>query len=253
MDLSAIFTPEALISLVTLTFLEIVLGVDNIIFISIITNKLPKEQQPRARYIGLSLALVFRVLLLLGISYIVKFTAPLFELPFIAFLKSVGIQHAQETAEISGRDIILFLGGLFLIAKSISELHGKVAGHEEHNKSVNANTFGSILLQIVLIDMVFSFDSILTAVGLSNQISIMIAAVVISILIMMLFSNAISNFVNKHVTLQVLALTFLVLIGFMLMIEAFAYHVPKGYIYFAIFFSLAVEMINLRIRKKSGE
>jgi predicted tellurium resistance membrane protein TerC len=246
-----IFSAESLIALVTLTFLEIVLGVDNIIFISIITNKLPKEQQPRARFIGLTLALVFRVLLLLGISFIVQFTAPLFMLPFESLLNTIGMEHAKETAEVSGRDIILFLGGLFLIAKSISELHGKVAGHEEHQKNVKATTFNSILVQIVLIDMVFSFDSILTAVGLSNQIPIMIAAVVISIIIMMLFSGPISNFVNKHITLQVLALTFLVLIGFMLMIEAFAYHVPKGYIYFAMAFSVIVEAINLRVRKTS--
>jgi len=248
-----LFTAESLIALVTLTFLEIVLGVDNIIFISIITNKLPKAQQPRARFIGLSLALIFRILLLLSISYIVRFTAPLFELPFESFLSSVGMEHAKETAEISGRDIILFLGGLFLIAKSISELHGKVVGLEEHKKDIKATTFNSILVQIVLIDMVFSFDSILTAVGLSNQIPIMIAAVVISIIIMMLFSGPISEFINKHITLQVLALTFLVLIGFMLMIEAFAYHVPKGYIYFAMAFSVVVEAINLRVRNSPSE
>jgi predicted tellurium resistance membrane protein TerC len=243
-----IFSPENIIALLTLTFLEIVLGIDNIIFISIITNKLPKAQQPKARFIGLSLALIFRILLLLSIAYIVRLTAPVFILPFESFLKTVGIQHAKETAEISGRDIILFLGGLFLIAKSISELHGKVAGHEETKKDIKANTFSAILVQIVLIDMVFSFDSILTAVGLSNHIPIMITAVVISIIVMMLFSGPISEFINNHITLQVLALTFLVLIGFMLLIEAFAYHVPKGYIYFAVAFSLGVEAINMRVR-----
>jgi predicted tellurium resistance membrane protein TerC len=246
-----LFTPESLIALVTLTFLEIILGIDNIIFISIITNKLPKHQQPKARLIGLSLAMIFRILLLMSIAFIVKLTDPIFTLPFIDFMDSVGIQHAQETAEISWRDVILFAGGLFLIAKSISELHGKVNKLDDKPKNIKATAFSSILIQIVLIDIVFSFDSILTAVGLSNQIPIMVTAIVISIIIMMLFSGPISAFVNKHITLQILALTFLVLIGFMLMIEAFAYHVPKGYIYFAMAFSVIVEVINMRVRNPS--
>jgi predicted tellurium resistance membrane protein TerC len=231
-----LLTPESLIALATLTFLEIVLGVDNIIFISIVTNKLPKGQQPKARFIGLSLALIFRVLLLMSIAYIIGLTKPVLTV----------LEHP-----ISWRDIILALGGLFLIAKSTSELHGKTAGIEHHQKEVKAVSFSSIILQIILLDLVFSFDSILTAIGLSNQIPIMIAAVVISIIVMMLFSGAISDFVNKHVTLQILALSFLILIGFMLLIEAFHYHVPKGYIYFAVAFSLAVEVINLRVRKKT--
>ncbi len=227
---------ESLIALATLTFLEIVLGVDNIIFISIVTNKLPKEQQPKARFIGLSLALAFRILLLMSIAYIIGLTKPVFTI----------FEHA-----VSWRDIILALGGLFLIAKSTSELHGKTTGIDHAKpKNVKAVSFSTIILQIILLDIVFSFDSILTAIGLSKQIPIMIAAVVISIIVMMLFSGKISDFVNKHITLQILALSFLILIGFMLMIEAFHYHVPKGYIYFAVAFSLAVEVINMRVRTK---
>lgn len=226
---------ESLIALATLTFLEIVLGVDNIIFISIVTNRLPKAQQPKARFLGLSMALIFRVLLLISIVYIIGLTKPLFTI----------LEH-----EVSWRDIILAMGGLFLIAKSTSELHGKTRGIEHEHAVVKHASFSYIILQIVLLDIVFSFDSILTAIGLSKQIPIMIAAVVISIIVMMLFSGKISDFVNKHITLQILALSFLILIGFMLMIEAFHYHVPKGYIYFAVAFSLAVEVINMRVRTK---
>jgi predicted tellurium resistance membrane protein TerC len=234
LSLEQLFTVESLLALVTLTFLEIILGIDNIIFISIVTNKLPKAQQPKARFIGLSLALIFRVMLLMGIAYIIGLTKPLFTI----------FEH-----EVSWRDIILALGGLFLIAKSTSELHGKTTGIEHTHKETKSAVFSTIIFQIVLLDIVFSFDSILTAIGLSNQIPIMVAAIVISIIVMMLFSGVISDFVNKHITLQILALSFLILIGFMLMIEAFHYHVPKGYIYFAVAFSLAVEELNLRVRK----
>jgi predicted tellurium resistance membrane protein TerC len=237
LSLEHLFTIESLLALVTLTFLEIILGIDNIIFISIVTNKLPKAQQPKARFIGLSLALIFRIMLLMGIAYIIGLTKPLFTI----------FEHA-----VSWRDIILALGGLFLIAKSTSELHGKTTGIEHAHKETKSAVFSTIIFQIVLLDIVFSFDSILTAIGLSNQIPIMVAAIVISIIVMMLFSGVISDFVNKHITLQILALSFLILIGFMLMIEAFHYHVPKGYIYFAVAFSLAVEVINLRVRKSSS-
>jgi len=237
LSLEHLFTIESLLALATLTFLEIILGIDNIIFISIVTNKLPKAQQPKARFIGLSLALIFRIILLMGIAYIIGLTKPLFNI----------FQH-----EVSWRDIILALGGLFLIAKSTSELHAKTTGIEHAHKETKTAVFSTIIFQIVLLDIVFSFDSILTAIGLSNQIPIMVTAIVISIIVMMLFSGAISEFVNKHITLQILALSFLILIGFMLMIEAFHYHVPKGYIYFAVAFSLAVEVINLRVRKSSS-
>ena len=233
--MEAIFSGEGLIALLTLTFLEIVLGVDNIIFISIVSNKLPANQQAKARNIGLVLAMAFRVGLLLGITWIIGFTEPLFTV--------FGL-------DISGRDLILAAGGLFLLAKSTSEIHHKIEG-EDHSEASSAKkaSLGPTILQIIILDMVFSFDSILTAVGLTNEVVIMIIAVVISIGVMMIFAGAISRFINKHPTLQILALSFLILIGFMLIIEALHYEVPKGYIYFAVGFSLLVEVLNMRFRK----
>lgn len=233
--MEALLSVEGIIALLTLTLLEIVLGVDNIIFISIVTNKLPEEQQPKARLIGLSLALLIRIVLLFGITWIVGFTKPIFNL---------------FNFEVSGRDLILFVGGLFLLAKSTSEIHHKVEGvSEEHGVSAKKKAFGTIITQIVLLDIVFSFDSILTAIGLTNEILLMVIAVVISLIVMMIFSGAISEFINKHPTLQILALSFLILIGFMLVIEAFHFHVPKGYIYFSVAFSLLVEIVNMKMRK----
>ena len=228
---------ETWIALLTLTFLEIVLGVDNIIFISIVSNKLPEHQQAKARNIGLLFALIFRIMLLLGISYIIKFTQPL--LTIWAF-------------EMSGRDIILALGGLFLLFKSTVEIHHKMEGIAEEVKPNSAKTIGSVIFQIILLDIIFSFDSILTAVGLVKEVLIMIIAVVIALVIMMAFAGKISRFINKHPTLQILALSFLILIGFMLLVEGFHVEVPKGYIYFAVFFSLTVEVINMRMRKKQS-
>ena len=226
-----------IIAFLTLTFLEIVLGIDNIIFISIVTNKLPEEQQGRARRIGLLLAMGFRVVLLLGITWLIGFSEPLFSVADMEF---------------SGRDLILLAGGLFLLGKSTMEIHHKVEGVESRPGIEGKKaSFGSTLMQIVLLDLVFSFDSILTAVGLTQNIPVMIAAVVASILVMMAFATRISDFINKHPSLQILALSFLMLIGFMLAIEAFEQHVPKGYIYFAVFFSMAVEMLNMRYRRKS--
>ncbi len=234
--MEALLSVEGIIALLTLTLLEIVLGVDNIIFISIVTNKLPEEQQPKARLVGLSLALIIRIMLLFGITWIVGFTKPMFTL--FGF-------------EASGRDLILFVGGLFLLAKSTSEIHHKVEGvTEEHEVSVKKKAFSGIIIQIVLLDIVFSFDSILTAIGLTDEILLMIIAVTISLIVMMIFSGAISKFINDHPTLQILALSFLILIGFMLVIEAFHFHVPKGYIYFSVAFSLLVEVINMKMRKK---
>jgi len=234
--------PDTWISLLTLTFMEVVLGIDNIIFISIVTGRLPKEQQPRARNIGLALALIFRILLLLSITWILGLKEPLFH------IYGYGI---------TGKGIILLLGGFFLLAKSTSEIYHKAEGASKEEKSggyIGAVTMRSIIFQIILLDLVFSFDSILTAVGLVDQVIIMIIAVVIAMIIMMLFSGVISNFINKHPSLQMLALAFLILIGFMLILEGLpeglGYHVPKGYIYFALFFSLMVEMLNIRIRKK---
>lgn len=228
---------ETWVALLTLTFLEIVLGIDNIIFISIVTDKLPEDQQAKGRNIGLGLALLFRVGLLLGITWIIGFTEPIFSL----------FEH-----DFSGRDLILLAGGLFLLGKSTSEIHHKLEGVDEDREPGEkaAMTMGSALVQIVALDMVFSFDSILTAIGLTEHVIIMIVAVILSMIVMMLFSGAISKFINNRPTLQILALAFLILIGFMLMIEALGFHVPKGYIYFAVAFSLIVEMMNMRMRKK---
>jgi predicted tellurium resistance membrane protein TerC len=223
------------IALLTLTFLEIVLGVDNIIFISIVSNKLPQEQQKKARILGLSLALIMRVLLLLGITYIIQAKEPLFSVMDFDF---------------SIRDLILIAGGLFLLGKSTTEIYGKVEGEDHQDRAVKTRGFASAITQIVILDLVFSFDSILTAIGLTNEITLMIIAVVVSIIVMMIFAGKISSFINKHPSLQVLALAFLILIGFMLAIEGFDQHVPKGYIYFAVFFSLLVEVLNMRLRRK---
>ncbi len=223
------------IALLTLTFLEIVLGVDNIIFISIVSNKLPESQQAKARNLGLLLAMVFRIGLLLGISFIIQFTEPLFSVLGHGF---------------SGRDLILAGGGLFLLFKSTMEIHHKMEGSPEEVKANGTSTFGKVIFQIIVLDMIFSFDSILTAVGLVDHVSIMIIAVVISMIIMMVFVGKISRFINQHPTLQILALSFLILIGVMLLVEGFHVEVPKGYIYFAVFFSLAVEIVNMRMRKK---
>jgi predicted tellurium resistance membrane protein TerC len=229
---------ETWIALLTLTFLEIVLGVDNIIFISIVSNKLPVEQRKRARTLGLMLALVFRIGLLLGISYIIQFKEPLITI----------LDHG-----FSGRDMILGAGGLFLLYKSTVEIHHKMEGEAEEIKTSAAKSFGSVILQIIFLDIIFSFDSILTAVGLVDHVSIMIIAVIISIGIMIVFAGKISDFINGHPTLQILALSFLILIGFMLLLEGFHFEVPKGYIYFAVFFSLSVEVVNLRMKKKSSK
>lgn len=237
--------PAVIISLLTLTFLEIVLGIDNIIFISIVSSKLPKAQQPKARYIGLMLAMAFRVCLLFGITYIIKLTNPLFTIPFI--------EHEGQPLGISIKDLILILGGFFLIAKSISELHHKMEVDVQNNDNAikkAATKFGSVILQIVLIDAVFSIDSILTAVGLVDNVWIMIFAVIISIGIMMAFASPVSEYIDKNPTLQVLALAFLVAIGIILIAEGFHQHINKGYIYTAMAFGLSVEFINMRMRKK---
>jgi len=229
-----ITSPEHWVALLTLTALEIVLGIDNIIFIAILSAKLPAAVQNRARLIGLSIAMITRVLLLLSITWIMRLTAPLF--------------HLAER-DFSGRDLILIAGGLFLLAKSTLEIHEKLEGHEhEHKKSRGAARFGSVVFQIVLLDIVFSLDSVITAIGLSNHIMIMITAVIIAVIFMMAFSRSISDFVDRHPTIRMLALSFLLLIGVSLVGEGLSFHIPKGYIYFAMAFSVGVEMLNLRIR-----
>jgi predicted tellurium resistance membrane protein TerC len=233
------FTTNGLAALLTLSLLEIVLGIDNIIFISILTNKLPKAQRPKARLAGIGLALVFRVLMLLGITWIIGFTQPLFTL----------LDHT-----VTGRDLVLFIGGLFLLWKSTSEIHHKVSGEEmkEMGPAVAKSTLG-IIIQIGLLDIVFSFDSILTAIGMTDNLPVMIAAVIISLIVMLLFAGRISSFIEKNPTLQMLALSFLILIGTVLIADSAGFHVPKGYIYFAVAFSLIVETLNLQLRKKSSD
>lgn len=228
--------PESLIALLTLTVLEIVLGIDNIIFISILSGKLPKEQQNKARLTGLALAMITRILLLFSIVWIMKLTLPLFT--------ALG-------QEISGRDLILIGGGLFLIAKSTFEIHDKLEGEEGHKSTKVAKSFANVITQIILLDIVFSLDSVITAVGMANNIMIMILAVVIAVGVMMLSSKSISDFVEKHPTVKMLALAFLLLIGVSLIAEGFEQHIPKGYIYFAMAFSVFVEMLNLKMKSKS--
>lgn len=235
--------PDTWISLLTLTFMEVVLGIDNIVFISIIVSRLPKDQQAKGRNIGLTLALVFRIILLMFIAWIVSASEPIF---------SINLPFTDEDFPVSWRDIILFAGGLFLLAKSVTEIHNKLEGEEEgHEAGKGTATLGKVLIQIILIDIVFSFDSILTAVGLAQEILVMVIAVIIAMGIMLIFAKYVSDFVNKHPTVKMLALSFLLLIGFMLIVEALHQHIPKGYIYFAMFFSLMVEMLNLRLRKKT--
>jgi predicted tellurium resistance membrane protein TerC len=234
--MESLLTVDALISLLSLTLMEIVLGVDNIIFISILCNRLPADQQDKARNLGLMLALVMRIALLFGISWLVGLKTPLFSLLDFDF---------------TGRDLILMAGGIFLIYKSTTEIHQKLEGEEEHgDEKAKAIGFRSVIIQIVLLDIVFSFDSILTAVGLVDNVWIMVIAVVISLGIMLLAAKRISNFINQHPTVKMLALSFLLMIGLLLFVEGFGVHVPKGYVYFAIFFSLFVEILNLRMKKK---
>jgi predicted tellurium resistance membrane protein TerC len=237
--------PSIWLSLLTLTFLEIILGVDNIIFISIVANKLPEKQQARARYIGLLLAMGFRILLLLTITWIIRLTDPVIT---IGFIKT----DDGTPFGISWKDIILILGGIFLIFKSTLEIHHKLenAIKPESSSPVYA-TLSAVIVQIVLVDAVFSFDSILTAIGLVDNVIVMIIAVIISILVMMAFSGAISKFINRHPTLQMLALAFLIVIGVLLVAEGFHQKISKSYVYTAIAFSLSVEFLNMRLRRKS--
>jgi predicted tellurium resistance membrane protein TerC len=234
---------EVWLSLITLTFLEIVLGVDNIIFVSIVANQLPKADRPKARNYGLILALVFRLILLLAIGWILSLSAPIFHIDFLK-------DHANGDAPmgISIKDLILIGGGLFLLYKSTQEIHEKLEGHGTEVKTAKSSSMTSVILQICLVNIVFSFDSILTAIGMTQEIFVMMVAVIVSILVMMLFSSAVSEFINRHPTMQMLALSFLILIGVMLIAEGFHQHVSKGYIYFAIAFSLGVETLNMRLR-----
>ncbi len=242
--------PEAWLALLTLTFFEVVLGIDNIIFISIVSNKLPIEMRARTRNIGLALAMIVRILLLLGITWVITFTNPLFTLSDIISVRAVEWMSINDHA-FSGRDLILMFGGMFLIAKSTREIGHEMEGEEEIDMPSVKPNVTNIIIQIILLDIIFSFDSILTAVGLTDQVIIMIVAVVISIGIMMLFSGRISDFIHKHPSMEVLALGFLILIGFMLFLEGLNYDIPKGYMYFAVAFSLLIEFVNIRVRGNS--
>jgi predicted tellurium resistance membrane protein TerC len=230
--------PQAWIALATLLALEIVLGVDNVVFISILAGKLPASQQQRARNLGLGLALITRILLLLSLSWIIKLTAPLFAV----------LGH-----EISGRDLILIVGGLFLIGKSTHEMHERLEGAEGAKSARVAPSFGAVIVQILLLDIVFSLDSVITAVGMVDQLVIMVTAVVLALVVMLVFAGAISGFVERHPTVKMLALAFLLLIGTTLIAEGLGQHISKGYIYFAMAFSLFVEALNLRVRGKAAD
>lgn len=235
--------PETWLALMTLTFFEVVLGIDNIIFISIVSNRLPVEIRARTRNMGLLLAMGVRILLLLTITWVMKFKEPLFSVP----------HWISEDSSISGRDLILIFGGMFLIAKSTREINHQTEGEDETidaaggKKKVNVT---GIIVQIILLDIIFSFDSILTAVGLTDEVIIMIIAVVLSIGIMIIFSGRISDFIHKHPSMEVLALGFLILIGFMIFLEGLDKDIPKGYIYFAVVFSMLIEMVNIRVRNR---
>lgn len=234
-----LFSTENLIALLTLTSLEVVLGIDNIVFIAILTGKVDPQKRAMVRTIGLGLAMIMRILLLLAIKWIMQLTEPLFAV----------VGHA-----VTGRDLILLLGGAFLIAKSTYEIHDKVEGHRHHPGQVRpAASVGAVLGQIIAIDLVFSLDSVITAVGMANHIGIMITAVVISVLVMMLFAGGVSAFVERHPTIKMLALAFLLLIGVMLLAEGFDKHIQRGYIYFAMAFSLGVEMLNIRAGRKAAK
>ena len=236
--MDAFLTADGLLALATLTFLEIVLGVDNVIFISILSSKLPKAQQSQARRAGLAAAMIMRILLLLSIAWVIGLTEPFFTVLGQA---------------ISGRDLILLGGGLFLLGKATLEIHDGLEGEEGHRTAKTAPSFGAVIAQIMVLDIVFSLDSVITAVGMAEEISIMVVAVVLAVAVMMFSAEPISAFVHRHPTVKMLALSFLLLIGLALIGDAFEMHIPKGYIYFAMGFSVFVEMINMRVRRPSGK
>jgi predicted tellurium resistance membrane protein TerC len=250
--------PGAWVGLLTLTVLEIVLGIDNIIFISILAGKLPPHQRLRARQIGLGLAMVTRVLLLLSLGAVMRLSGELFRLPFAPLTAAAATADAHgappgDPWSISGRDLILIVGGLFLIFKSVREIHSKLEGEEGHLSARQAPSFAAVIGQILILDIVFSLDSVITAVGMVRQIEVMIAAVVIAVLFMLAFAGPVSTFVERHPTVKMLALAFLVLIGANLLAEGFDQHIEKGYTYFAMGFAVAVEMLNMRLRPSTAE
>ena len=234
--------PQAWISLITLIILEIVLGIDNIVFISILADKLPEDQQQKARQVGLGMAMITRILLLLSIAWLIRLINPIYPESSIPIIR-----------EITGKDLILIAGGLFLIAKSTREIHDNLESKEGHASSKVKPAFLNVIVQIMLLDVVFSLDSVITAVGMADHVEIMIIAVIIAVIIMMLSVNTISDFVSQHPTIKILALSFLLLIGFSLIVDGLHQHIPKGYIYFAMGFSMLVELLNMRMREKKVE
>ncbi|WP_322970219.1 TerC family protein [Faecalibacter sp. LW9] len=246
MDFTIFLQPDALVALFTLTMLEIVLGIDNIVFISILAGKLPQHLQKKAQQLGLFLAMFTRVILLFSLSWVMSLTTPLFNLGSL-----VGISDPDwlEKLAISGRDLILLIGGLFLIYKSTVEIHHKIEGVVEEEGKIKVHSFAGTIVQILILDIVFSLDSVITAVGMADQIEVMIAAVVIAVAVMMLSASTVSKFVNDHPTVKMLALSFLLLIGVSLLAEGFDQHISKGYIYFAMGFSVLVEFLNLKMKK----
>lgn len=251
--------PTAWIAFLTLTALELVLGIDNIIFISILVDKLPLERRELARRIGLSMALFMRVSLLLALFWIIGLVKPIFSLYLQSGSLNINlgaaplIDSVKTLVSFTGRDLILILGGLFLIWKSITEVHQLMEGEEGHESNKIKASFSAVITQIIVIDVIFSLDSIITAVGMVNEVAVMIAAVIASVGLMMLFASHIGAYVSRHPTIKMLALSFLILIGFTLFLDGFGNHVPKGYIYFAMAFSVAVEMLNIRMRKKAAQ
>ena len=236
-------TPDVIISLITLTILEIVLGIDNIIFISILVGRLPERDQAKARTIGLSLALILRIVFLFGATWIAQLTTDLITIPALfGVIPSVGF---------SGRDLIMLAGGLFLLAKATSELHAKLEGNEHEASAKSTSSFGAMIAQIIALDLVFSIDSVITAIGLTQHFWVMVVAVIISVGVMQLSAGGISRFIHRHPTVKVLALAFLIMIGTLLVAEGFEVHVPKGYVYFAMAFSMGVEFLNMRLRARA--
>ena len=230
--------PHAWVALATLTLLELVLGIDNIVFITILAGRLPADKRPLARKLGLALAMITRILLLLSLAWVIGLTEPMFTVASFA---------------ISGRDLILLGGGLFLLAKSTHEIHQKLEGADGEHQVKGAVSFNGVIFQIMLLDIVFSLDSVITAVGMVEEVGVMITAVILSVVLMILFANPVGNFVERHPTVTMLALSFLLLIGSTLVAEGLHFHFPRGYIYFAMGFSLLVEMLNLRLRRKRGK
>lgn len=254
---------EFAIALITLTFLEIVLGIDNIIFVSIVTNKLPEKDRGKARFIGLALALIFRIALLVLLIWVLDHLTSFF-FPLDGMTHEQTIEKIDQTENVFEhlkliphafgiREVVLFIGGLFLIGKSVSEVNHKMEGHAKELETKKKISMGRIIIQIILLDIVFSFDSILTAIGITHNLPAMITAVSVAMMVMLLFSKKISSFISKYPSLEMLALSFLILVGFMLTLESVHVEVPKGYIYFAVFFSLTIEVINIRLRKKSDK